>query len=240
MKKEILNDLIEKYSDDIDNCNFKNLASEIAKTYGAIEMRELEEDFKAEGINCNFEKEIASKLTIIDDVVFSADKKKLIKYAPEKTSKTYIIPDFVETVSDNAFEGNFYIKSVTVSKNIHHIGSKAFRGCKYLSEVVWDTNGTTCGSHVFENCPKLKKVITDDVNKLLRSVCDNYGSPFINDAVLIVNGEVCDKITIPDNIDKFSLRCLKGCTSIKNITFEASNKNVEEILLNEIEHKCQS
>ena len=75
------------------------------------------------------------------------------------------------------------------------------------------------------------------MNKLLRSVCDNYGSPFINDAALIVNGEICEKITIPDNIDRISLSCLKGCTSIKNITFDANNKNVEKFLLDEIKAK---
>ena len=39
---------------------------------------------------------------------------------------------------------------------------------------------------------QLKAVITDDAQKLLNYKHDNEGSPFINGAQLIVNGEICD------------------------------------------------
>ena len=129
---------------------------------------------------------------IIDDVVFTADKKKLVRYSPEKTDETYVIPEFVETICDGAFQGSEHLKQVTISKNIRHIGSRAFSDSSNLAKIVWDTPEATGGSYVFENCPELKTIISDDAKKLLNYKHDNYGSPFINGAQLIVNGEVCD------------------------------------------------
>ena len=68
----------------------------------------------------------------------------------------------------------------------------------HLAEIVWDTPKATGGSCVFVNCPKLKTVITDDAQKLANYVHDNEGSPFVNGAQLIVNGEICDIISIEE------------------------------------------
>ena len=133
-----------------------------------------------------------NRYIIIDDVVFSIDKKKLVRYSPEKTDEEYVIPDCVETIGDAAFQGSEHLARVTISKNIHHIGSRAFADSSSLAEIVWDTPKTTGGSYVFVNCPNLKTVITDDVQKLANYVHDNEGSPFVNGAQLIVNGEICD------------------------------------------------
>ena len=116
----------------------------------------------------------------------------MVRYSPEKIEEAYAISDFVETICDGAFQGSEHLKQVTISKNIRHIGNRAFSDSSNLAEIVWDTPEATGGSYVFENCPKLKTVITDDAQKLANYVHDNEGSPFINGAQLIVNGEACD------------------------------------------------
>ena len=180
-KQEKINKIIEEYGDD-----YSNFAPELLRRCGSIVMRKVEEEFGT------FISYYRDRYVIIDDVVFSTNKKELVRYSPEKVDESYVIPEHVETIRDGAFQGSEHLKRVTISKNIHHIGSRAFADSSDLSEIVWDTPKTTGGSYVFVNCPNLKTVITDDAQKIANYVHDNEGSPFINGAQLIVNGEVCD------------------------------------------------
>ena len=180
-KQEKINKIIEEYGDD-----YSNFAPELLRRCGSIVMRKVEEEFGT------FISYYRDRYVIIDDVVFSTDKKELVRYSPEKTDESYVIPEHVATIRDGAFQGSEHLKRVTISKNIHHIGSRAFADSSNLAEIVWDTPKSSGGSYVFVNCPNLMTIITDDVQKLANYVHDNEGSPFINVAQLIVNGEVCD------------------------------------------------
>ena len=182
---ERLEKLIKKYDEDLTVKDYRYFAPDVLRYCGSIVMRKIEEDFGT------FISYYRDRYVIIDDVVFSTDKKELVRYSPEKTDESYVIPD-VETIRDGAFQGSEHLKQVTISKNIHHIGSRAFADSSSLAEIVWDTPKATGGSYVFVNCPKLKTVITDDLQNLANYVHDNEGSPFINGAQLVVNGEVCD------------------------------------------------
>ena len=183
---ERLEKLIKKYKEDIADGHFYDFAPDVLRYCGSIVMKKIEEEFGT------FISYYRDRYVIIDDVVFSVDKKELVRYSPEKTDESYVIPDYVETIRDGAFQGSEHLKQVTISNNIHHIGSRAFADSSSLAEIVWDTPKSSGGSYVFVNCPKFKTVITDDAQKLANYVHDNEGSPFVNGAQLIVNGEVCD------------------------------------------------
>ena len=227
---ERLEKLIKKYDEDLTAKDYRYFAPDVLRYCGSIVMKKLEEQFGT------FISYYRDRYVIIDDVVFSTDKKELVRYSPEKTDETYVIPEFVETICGGAFQGSEHLRQVTISKNIHHIGSRAFSDSSSLAEIVWDTPEATGGSYVFENCPKLKTVITDDVKKLFRYKCDNYGSPFINGACLMVDGEVCENLSIPDDAD-ITLRAFQGCTSIKDVEFEENNKYIEKLLLSIVDNK---
>ena len=183
---ERLEKLIKKYDEDLTAKDYRYFAPDVLRYCGSIVMRKIEEDFGT------FISYYRDRYVIIDDVVFSTNKKELVRYSPEKVDESYVIPEHVETIRDGAFQGSEHLKQVTISKNIHHIGSRAFADSSNLAEIVWDTPKSSGGSYVFVNCPNLKTIITDDVQKLANYVHDNEGSPFINVAQLIVNGEVCD------------------------------------------------
>lgn len=189
---ERLEKLIKKYDEDLIAKDYRCFAPDVLRYCGSIVMRKVEEEFGT------FISYYRDRYVIIDDVVFSVDKKELVRYSPEKTDESYVIPD-VETIRDGAFQGSEHLKRVTISKNIHHIGNRAFADSSALSEIVWNTPKTTGGSYVFVNCPNLKTVITDDAQKLANYVHDNEGSPFINGTQLIVNGEVCDISILEEN-----------------------------------------
>lgn len=210
---EKLEKLIEKYDEDINSNDFREFVNEVLCNCGSIALKAIED---ALGSMIEYYRDI---YIIIDDVVFTTDQKELVKYSPEKTSSEYIIPECVERVDSGAFQGCEYLKRVTLSKNIRHIGNRAFSDNSSLSKIMWNTPEAIGGHYVFENCPSLKTVITDDVEKLWGYKPDNQGSPFINGACLIVEGEVCENLLIPDEAD-ITLRAFQGCTSIKNVEFK--------------------
>lgn len=176
--KEKLEKLIEKYDEDLKAYDYSNFAPDLLRDCGSITLKKIED------VLGTMISDYRNRYVIVDDVVFSTDKTRLVRYSPEKTDETYVIPEFVETICGGAFQGSEHLKQVTISKNIRHIGNLAFDDSSSLAEIVWDTPKATGGSYVFKNCPKLKTVITDDAQKLFGYKCDNYGSPFINGASL--------------------------------------------------------
>lgn len=193
INKDKFAEIFKKHEEEIDSHDYRYFVPEVLHKCGAIALKEAEDLFGFTLKVVYADKDYRGEhYEIINDVVFSTDKKELVRYSPEKTDETYVIPEFVETICDGAFQGSEHLKQVTISKNIRHIGNRAFSDSSSLSEIVWDTPEATGGSYVFENCPALKTVIADDAQKLLNYKHDNYGSPFINGAQLIVNGEICD------------------------------------------------
>ena len=184
--KEKFERIFNEYESDIESGDYSNFAPDVLRYCGSIVMKKLEEEFGT------FISYYRDRYVIIDDVVFSTDKKELVRYSPEKTDESYVIPDHVETIRDGAFQGSEHLQRVTISKSIRRIGNRAFSDSPVLAEIVWGTPKASGGSYVFVNCPKLKTVITDDAQKLANYVHDNEGSPFVNGAQLIVNGEICD------------------------------------------------
>ena len=231
--KEKLEKLIKKYDEDLTAKNYSEFAPELLRWCGSIVMRKIEDELGT------FISYYRNRYIIIDDVVFSIDKKKLVRYSPEKTDEEWVIPDCVETIGDAAFQGSEHLKRVTIPKNIRHIGSRAFDDSSSLAEIVWDTPKATGGSYVFVNCPNLKTVITDDAQKLWEYNCDNEGSPFINGACLIVGDEVCEELAVPENCMDITLRAFQGCTSIEHISFKENNKYIEEVLLSIVDERSQ-
>ena len=61
----------------------------------------------------------------IDGVVYSEDKKVLIKCPEESQEKTFYIPDSVEELGDGCFSNNEKIKNVFIGKNVKKIGNCA-------------------------------------------------------------------------------------------------------------------
>ena len=81
--KEKLEKLIKTYEKDIDDNNFKPFVNEVLCNCGAIMLKNVE---NALGTMTFYYHNI---YVIIDDVVFSTDKTRLVRYSPEKTDETY-------------------------------------------------------------------------------------------------------------------------------------------------------
>lgn len=89
-------------------------------------------------------------------VLFSADRKKLIKANMELTE--YRIPDGVETICCNAFLICRQLKSVTLPPSVRVIGEWAFNCCSSLTHIELNEGLQTIEKNIFINCPALKEL----------------------------------------------------------------------------------
>ena len=132
-------------------------------------------------------------------VLYNKDKTELIKYPHNKEDKTFVIPDSVTSIGNNAFRdcdsltgvaipdsvtsiGNsaFYdcdsLMGVTIPDSVMNIGNSAFRGCSSLTEVMIPDGVTTVGEYAFGNCDDLTKITLGTTVKTIRyeAFCNCY------------------------------------------------------------------
>lgn len=232
--KNKLEYFFDRYKEEINKRDFVKFSAEIAKKYGVSGLKSIQKCWQSmiQGLNLVDE---ARKSYYIDNenVIFSLDRKKLIRFDPGFDSaaykEEYTIPPFVETVEDGAFANNIYLKKIVIPDNVKRLGNKAFQNCKNLQELVFG-KVKSGGSQIFDGCKNLAKVYVDDENNLWNYVSDD-SSPFKYGADLYVNGCLGKAVYFPvgGNISSFI-----GCKSIKEIYFEGDNKSIEWILLNKI------
>lgn len=95
-------------------------------------------------------------------VVYSKDKKTLIKYCMARKAEIFILPECVEIVDDFAFCGAKYLKKVTLPAGLTKLGTSAFYECAVLSEINIPEGITEIPSLAFASCTALKSIKLPD------------------------------------------------------------------------------
>ena len=73
----------------------------------------------------------------IDGVLYSKDGKKLIRYPQGKTRNSFIIPNDVICIADNAFGFCKNLTNIIINKEVSSIGMKAFWFCDNLRTIYY-------------------------------------------------------------------------------------------------------
>ena len=94
----------------------------------------------------------------IDGNLYSKDGTVLLAYAIAKTDTSFIIPDFVTTVSNNAFYHSQNLTSITIGNSVTSIGKWAFYHCSKLTNVTIPNSITRIDDSTFYQCAKLANV----------------------------------------------------------------------------------
>ena len=133
----------------------------------------------------------------VDGVLYSKDRKTLIRYPIKKDGETYDVPDGVKEVSYNAFKGCSQLKSVTLPEKVKRIAAWTFDGCSALENVVIPPRVKEIGFSAFGRCSSLKSlVLPDGVKSIDMSAfvdCSSLTSIVIPESVVeIENTAFCD------------------------------------------------
>ena len=72
--------------------------------------------------------------------------------------KTIIIPNSVDTIKENAFDGNPYLEKINIPNSVVTIGKNAFARCKQLEVVTLPEHLTKIEDYLFYNCTNLIEI----------------------------------------------------------------------------------
>ena len=87
-------------------------------------------------------------------VLFDKDKNAIISFR-DKDTTSYIIPDYITSIGDSAFEDCSSLSSVVFPDSVTSIGNRAFNECDSLRSVVIPDGVTSIGDNVFQFCSSL-------------------------------------------------------------------------------------
>ena len=88
-----------------------------------------------------------------DGIVYTKDKKKLLKCPSERTGHI-VIPDGVQEIGERAF-ANSKVESITFPDSLRKIGYEAFVHCTRLNQIDFGRGIKEIGKAVFEWCSAL-------------------------------------------------------------------------------------
>ena len=142
--------------------------------------------------------------TSIDGNLYSKDKTKLIQYAIGKTDASFIIPDSVTSIGDDAFYGCSSLTSITIPDSVTSIGNYAFCGCSGLTSITIPDSVTSIGNYAFYGCSSLTSVtIGNGVTSIGQQAFEGCSS--------------LTSVTIGNGVTSIGYYAFIGCSGLKNI-----------------------
>ena len=151
----------------------------------------------------------------MNKIIYSSNREVLEKV--EIDEEEFIVPEGVEYIAKNAFEGCENLKKIILPDSLKTICAFAFADLK-ISEITLPKNLRRLGDGAFFGCKNLKKINIDEGNEYFRFA----------DGILTSYGTVIYLVLPTKNITKFEVP--HGCT-LKAGCF-AYNKYLEEVVLN--------
>ena len=92
-------------------------------------------------------KNLSPHFLVEDNVLFTADKKRLISYC--STQSSYCIPSSVTAIGDKAFLGCRSLTQITIPDSVTAIGDEAFSGCSSLKSPIREKLREKFGGRIF-------------------------------------------------------------------------------------------
>ena len=170
-----------------------------------------------------------------DDVLFNKDKSEIVSFRNQKI-ESYIIPNSVTSIGDDAFFGCRSLSNIVIPDSVTSIGDGAFFGCRSLSNIVIPDSVISVGDWTFCGCRSLSSmVIPDGVSSIgvcTFSYCRSLSSIVIPDSVSSIG--ICafmdccflSNIVLPNNVTSIGNGAFLGCRSLSNIIIPNSVSSI--------------
>lgn len=156
--------------------------------------------------------ETATENTVYKSIngnLYSKDEKALLQYAIGKEDVSFIIPDGVTSIGNNAFEGCKSLKSINIPSSVTSIGDYAFKNCSGLESIDIPSNVTSIGNGTFYFCGSLTSI---EIPKKVTSIGDEAFYYCYN----------LRNIVIPNTVKSIGDWAFGFCSSLTSITLPNS------------------
>lgn len=149
----------------------------------------------------------------IDGVMYTKDKKTLVKYPAGKEGAEFKIPSEVNTLNQNSFRDNQHIEFMHIPENVTAIGDSAFLDTKALEAVTIPGSVSLVGNYAFCSGDSLKTIIMSN------------GITEIGQGAFEANYYL-EEIAFPESIKTIGNEVLFDCRRLRKVSLSS---NVEFI-----------
>ena len=159
-------------------------------------------------------------------------------------------PDSVTEIDGNAFSGCQFLKDVVLPEGLETISWEIFEGCESLEEITIPENVTKIDSGAFKDCSALKSIsIPAGVTEIrfdAFSGCSSLTIISIPEGVKEIEGRTfkdCKALTIvsiPASVEHIDISAFHGCEALEGIAVDDKNPqycSVDGALFSKIENK---
>ena len=176
----------------------------------------------------------------INGVLFNKELNVIERYPQGRVDESYVIPDVVREIGDDAFAQCTSLHSITIPCSVEKIGNGSFVGCSSLKSIAIPDSVTQIGWLAFNDCTSLRSIkIPSDVECIDRDVFDgcsslqsievssnnnNYSSIngilFDKEQSIILKypeGIVNDTYCIPNTVNEIKDKAFHNCSSLQSI-----------------------
>ena len=116
-----------------------------------------------------------------------------VRYIPNTTTFTLVLPDSLEEIPDHALAGMKALREIVLPETVRSIGSYAFENCASLPALTIPESVTQIGESAFRGCSKLAEItVPDSVERIGTDAF--YGTALQNqcaDFLILGNGLLC-------------------------------------------------
>jgi hypothetical protein len=160
-----------------------------------------------------------------DGVLYNKNKEILHSY-PGGRSGGFIVPDFVTTIGNYAFDNCRNLSSVTIPGSVTTIGYSAFQSCYNLSSFAIPASVISIGGNIFNNCIALTDIRVDAGNTVYASedgVLYNKNKDVLQTFPAGRSGD----FVIPASVTTIGSGAFWGCSTLVSVTIPASVTSIE-------------
>ncbi len=136
----------------------------------------------------------------------------------EKSTITEItIPSSVKVIPEHAFDNCMSLTDVIISEGVEKIESYAFISCDGIKNVTIPSTIKSMPTFAFVFCDNIESVYISDLSAWCRLSFSISTSPIYSGADMYLDGELLEKLVIPEDITKLGYRLFLGCGSITSV-----------------------
>lgn len=142
--------------------------------------------------------------------------------------ETFGMPNSVQWIEKDVFQGCEALKEVTLSSNLEEIPEECFDGCRSLKRIVIPEGVEKIGKYAFRRCESLESVVIPSTVKEIEEGafwgCSSLKEVILPERLtelpksLFSECRSLTKVTLPTKVEKIPESLLSGCTSLTQIT----------------------